>query len=206
MEHPVTRPFALTFDYLCPFARIVHEHVLDGLAAGAEWDVRFLPYSLAQGHLEEGAVAVWDRPDPAAESGVLALQVGLAVRDGWPDAFLALHRRLFALRHDDGADLKDRDAVAAAIAEVGLDPAEVLAAVATGAPLTTLAAEHRAGVDDHEVWGVPTFIAGGRAVFVRLIERSGGDGDLARQRIDRVLDLVEGMPELHEFKQTDLPF
>lgn len=202
----MTRSFGLTFDYLCPFARIVHEHVLDALAAGADWDVRFLPYSLAQGHVEEGAPAVWDRPDPSAESGVLALQVGLAVRDGWPDAFLALHRRLFDVRHADGADLKDPAVVRAAIAAIGLEPDAVLAQVATGAPLATLRDEHVRGVEDHSVWGVPTFIAGGRAVFVRLIERSGGDGALARDRIDRVLDLVEGMPELHEFKQTDLPF
>jgi hypothetical protein len=43
--------FAVTWDYRCPFARNAHEHVLDGLAAGAEWDVTFLPFSLGQVHV-----------------------------------------------------------------------------------------------------------------------------------------------------------
>ena len=34
-------PFAVTWDYRCPFARNAHEHVLDGLAAGAAaWTFR----------------------------------------------------------------------------------------------------------------------------------------------------------------------
>ena len=47
-------PFAVTWDYRCPFARNAHEHVVLGLAAGAPWDVTFLPFSLDQVHVEEG--------------------------------------------------------------------------------------------------------------------------------------------------------
>jgi hypothetical protein len=57
----VTRRFAITFDYLCPFARNANEHVIAGLRAGADWDVHFLPYSLAQGHVEEDQQDVWVR-------------------------------------------------------------------------------------------------------------------------------------------------
>jgi hypothetical protein len=52
---------------------------------------------------------------------------------------------------------------------------------------------------------VPTFLAGDRAVFVRLLDRPEGDGELGRRRIEHVVDLVEGEPMLHEFKQVDLP-
>jgi hypothetical protein len=52
---------------------------------------------------------------------------------------------------------------------------------------------------------VPTFVAGDRAVFVRLMDRPEGDAAHATRTIERVLDLVEGFPTLHEFKQTDLP-
>ena len=40
------RQFAITFDYLCPFARIANEVVVDALSDGLDWDVEFLPFSL----------------------------------------------------------------------------------------------------------------------------------------------------------------
>lgn len=200
--------FAVTFDYLCPFARNAAEHVITALRDGAPWEVTFLPYSLAQGHVEDGDPAVWDRPDPAASSGVLALQVGLAVRDRVPDRFLDAHEQLFAARHDHGGDIRDRDVLRTALEKAGLEPEdvqEVFDAVDGGEPLTTLRDEHLAAVADHGVWGVPTFITSSRAVFVRLMDRPGGDAELARDRIEQVVELVDGPIELHEFKQTVLP-
>src|SRR5687767_5269540 len=93
--------FAITFDYRCPFARNAAEHVLAALDDGAPWNVHFVPFSLGQAHVEEGGTDVWDRPDD--DSGLLALQVGVAVRDAVePATFRAVHRDLFALRHDHG--------------------------------------------------------------------------------------------------------
>lgn len=200
----MTTHFAITFDYLCPFARNANEHVTAGLRDEADWDVEFLPYSLAQGHIEEGEADVWDREDPAAASGVTALQVGLAVRDHLPDRFLDVHDSLFAARHDQGQDLNDPAVLRRVLEVAGVDPDRVLELVTTGEPLKVLQSEHEAGVRDHEVWGVPTFIAGDRAVFVRLLDRPEGDGELATERIERVVDLVVGSPMLHEFKQTNL--
>jgi predicted DsbA family dithiol-disulfide isomerase len=148
---------------------------------------------------------VWDRDEPSLASGILALQVGLAVRDQRPEHFLAVHQGLFAARHDDGRDIKDPAVVWRVLEDVGLDPEEIFSIVAGGKPLAVLRDEHEADVRDHHVWGVPTVIAGGRAVFVRLLDRPGGDHALGRQRIEQVLDLVEGSLALHEFKQTDLP-
>ncbi|MBW3619144.1 MAG: DsbA family protein [Actinobacteria bacterium] len=197
--------FALTFDYLCPFARNANEFVLEGLRAGADWDVTFTPYSLAQGHVAEGQPDVWDADDPTTVSGIHALLVGLAVRDAFPDHFLDVHEALFAARHDAGRDLKDADVLRDVLASVGLDPEVVLAAVVNGEPFDTLRKEHERNVSDHDVWGVPTFIAGDRAVFIRLLDRPAGDGAAAIERIERIVELVADVPDLHEFKQTDLP-
>jgi hypothetical protein len=41
-------------------------------------------------------------------------------------------------------------------------------------------------------------------VFVRLMDRPQGDGELARRTVDRVVDLLVGFPELNEFKHTSL--
>ena len=65
--------------------------------------------------------------------------------------------------------------------------------------------EHEAAVTRHSVFGVPTFIAGDEAVFVRLMTRPRGDNALARATIDRVLDLLVGHTDLNEFKRTTIP-
>jgi protein-disulfide isomerase-like protein with CxxC motif len=200
-----TSSFALTFDYLCPFARNANEFVVAGLRAGAAWDVTFTPFSLAQNGVREGEPDVWDAEDPTTAAGVHALLVGLAVRDAFPDHFLDVHEALFAARHDDGRDLKDVDVLRDVLAGAGLDPEVVLATVVNGAPFDTLRKEHERNVSEYAVWGVPTFIAGDRGVFVRLLDRPDGDGDAAVERIQRIVDLVAGFPEMHEFKQTDLP-
>lgn len=201
----MTRRFILTFDYLCPFARNANEHVTAALRAGADWDVRFLPYSLAQGHTEEDETPVWEREDVLATSGVLALAAGVVVRDAEPQRFLDTHDALFAARHDQGNDLKDPEVVRSALRSAGVDADAVLAEVSDGAALKTLRTEHELGVEEHQVWGVPTFITEARGVFVRLMDRPNGDAQHSLARIDQVLELVDGPLALHEFKQVDLP-
>ena len=194
--------FSVTWDYRCPFARNAHEHLLTGLAAGADWDVRFLPFSLGQAHVEEGGVSVWD--NPADDSGILALQVGVVVRDEYPVLFPAVHRALFAARHDDGLHLEDRAVVEKVLTEQGAPAAEVFERVDSGAALAKVRDEHEAYVASHTVWGVPTFIAGDEAVFVRLMDRSPEGSEPAKsiKAIERVVDLLTGWPELNEFKHT----
>jgi hypothetical protein len=194
--------FAVTWDYRCPFARNAHEHLIEGLRAGADWNVRFVPFSLGQVHVAEGEPDVWVRPE--SDSGLLALRAGVVVRDRFPDRFLDVHEALFALRHDEGRHLEDESEVRRVLTEQGVDADAVFAEIATGAPLETVRHEHTAAADDNDVWGVPTFVSGDKAVFVRLMERPQGDGELARRTIDRVVDLLDGFPELNEFKHTSL--
>ena len=98
----MSRQFAVSFDYRCPFARNGHESVVAGLRAGRDWDVRFLPFSLDQIHVEEGEQPVWDRDPDVRGTGVLALCWAIAVRDSFPDHFLDWHIAAFAARHDEG--------------------------------------------------------------------------------------------------------
>jgi predicted DsbA family dithiol-disulfide isomerase len=198
----VTRSFSVTWDYRCPFARNAHEHLLAGLAAGADWDVRFLVFSLEQAHVEDGGTPVWEEPD--RHPGLVANLAGVAVRDRQPEQFFAVHEALFAARHDQALDLRDRSIVAKALDAAGVDGAGVLAEVDAGWPLERLREEHTEAVSTYAVFGVPTFISGDEAVFVRLMNRPAGDGALATSTIDRVLDLGEGWLELNEFKRTKI--
>ncbi|HKY65300.1 MAG TPA: DsbA family protein [Acidimicrobiales bacterium] len=194
--------FSVTWDYRCPFARNAHEHLVAGLRAGADWDVTFVPFSLGQVHVAEGEPDIWLRPE--ADSGLLALQAGVVVRDRFPDRFLDVHEALFALRHDAGRHLEDDAEVRAVLQQQGVDADAVFAEIGTGRPLATVRDEHTAAADDHDVWGVPTFVQGDRAVFVRLMERPRSDGDLATRTIDKVVGLLGDFPELNEFKHTSL--
>ena len=194
--------FTATWDYRCPFARNAHEHLIVGLRDGADWDVRFVPFSLGQVHVAEGEPDVWQRP--GSDSGLLALQVAVVVRDRFPDRFFDVHEALFALRHDEGRHLEDEAEVRSLLTAHGVDADAVFAEVASGAALETVRTEHTAAADDHDVWGVPTFVQGDEAVFVRLMTRPRGDAELARRTIDRVIDLLSGFPELNEFKHTSL--
>jgi hypothetical protein len=198
----VTLSFGLTFDYRCPFARNVHEHVVAALEAGADWDVRFLPFSLSQAKVEDGQPSVWEQPDQ--DSGIVAMQLGIAIRDTQPAVFPQAHRALFAIRHDQAKSLKDEGVLRETLEAVGVDVDAALAEVAGGVPLKTIAAEHEAGVRDHHVWGVPTFIAGDQAAFVRLMDRPT-DGADSTKTIERLVGLLGGWPELNEFKHTSIP-
>ena len=191
------RPFAVTFDYRCPFARIAHEHVLEGLAAGADWDVTFLPFSLSA-----AKDPTWNREH---DSGLLALEVAIAVRETQPERFPAAHQALFSHRHDRGGNLRSIDDLAAVLEEVDVDVTAVLAEVNGGVPLKLVREEHEAVENEHGVWGVPTFIAGGQAVFVRLMERPENAQVRGAVAVDRIIDMLTGWPELNEFKHPQLP-
>jgi hypothetical protein len=194
----VTRQFAVSFDYRCPFARNGHESVVAGLRAGRDWDVTFLPFSLDQIHIEEGAPPVWELDPEVRGTGVSALCWGIAVRDEFPDHFLDWHLAAFAARHDEGRKIAKDEVLAEIATSVGLDASAVAAEVATGRPLKTLAQSHTDAVKRYAMFGVPTFVVGDQATFVRLMDRGRPDD------IDRVLDLLE-WSDLNEFKHTSVP-
>ena len=199
----MARSFAVSWDYRCPFARNAHEHLVAGLQAGADWDVTFLPFSLGQVHVKEGELDVWD--DETKLPGLVALAAGVAVRDDQPDRFLDAHLGLFRARHVDGRDIREWDVLADVLAKAGADVEAVKERLDDGSAVHQLRKEHEAAVADVRMWGVPTFVAGGRGVFVRFMHRPEGDTKVAIDTIERTVDLVAGWLDLNEFKQTFVP-
>lgn len=195
--------FAVNWDYRCPFARNAHEHVVTALQDGADWDVELVPFSLSQVHVQEGQPDVWD--DPSKAPDLLALQVGVVVRDRMPESFLDVHLALFRARHDEGKDLRDEEVLRQVLSDHGVDAGAVFAEIAQGWPLAEVRKAHESWVDEHHAFGVPTFVAGGQAAFVRFMTRPKGDADLARRTIERAVDLVASNPELNELKHTTIP-
>lgn len=196
------RSFAITWDYRCPYGRIAHNHVVTGLQAGAPWDVRFLPFCLGQSHVEPGFPPIWETPE--RDSGLLALQVGMAARDTDTEKFWQFHLDTFEFRHTRAGNLNKREELASLLTNAGFNSADIFAKVESGEPLRAIAEEHMQYVRSHEVWGVPTFIQGRAAVFVRLLEPALGNTALAIDTVNRIVDNLE-WPILNEFKHTSIP-
>ncbi|MEY3656455.1 MAG: hypothetical protein RL114_813 [Actinomycetota bacterium] len=198
----MTRSFGLTFDYRCPFARLVHDHVVEGLRAGADWNVTFLPFCLGQAHVEEGELDMWDNPE--RDSGLLTLQLAISLRDQQSHALLDFHQAMFNYRHVNGGNLNDRAKITAIIESAGGDAAQAFADVESGRTLDVVREEHTKYVNSHQVWGTPTFVVDDKAVFVRLLDHAHGDAAVAKRTVDRILDDID-WPILNEFKHTSIP-
>jgi hypothetical protein len=195
--------FGLTWEYRCPFARIVSDHVVTALEAGADWEVTWIPFSLTQAHIAEGELDAWD--DPSKADTLYAMEAGIVVRDRFPEQFLAVHRGLFDARHDHGQDVRQTKVVDQVLSANGVDSEAVRSQIESGWPRAEFRKAYTEVVESNAVFGVPTFLVGGAAVFVRLMDRPEGDGDLARRTVERVVDTITGWPSLNEFKHTSIP-
>ncbi|MEI8051203.1 MAG: DsbA family protein [Actinomycetes bacterium] len=196
--------FSLLYDYRCPFARNVHQHVLTALGAGMDLAVTFEPYTLSQGHISEGDQDVWD--NPAHDGTLIALEASVAVRDEFPEHFSSVHGAFFEARHAQGIPLSDRTQVGSILDTCGLDPEAVFSVVDTGGPRFHIADRWRHYNGDLDVFGVPTFVISDEdAVFVRVMTGPDAtDPSASIALVRRILDLIDENPEINEFKHTRL--
>jgi protein-disulfide isomerase-like protein with CxxC motif len=196
--------FTLLYDYRCPFARIVHEHVLAANRAGAELAVTFAPFTLNQGYVPEGAPAIWDSPE--GDGVLIALEASIAVRDTWPASFAAVHEALFEARHTHSIALSNREQVASVLESVGLDVGEVFAIVDSGGPRRVIANDWTHYHRDLDVFGVPTFVFHDQdAVFLRLMEPPNGDDEASAALMTQLIATMALQPSVNELKHTRVP-
>jgi len=194
--------FELSFDYRCPFAKNIHLHVITALKAGADFDVEFVPWTLSQGHREEGDLDVWD--DPRREGDLVALAAGVSVRDRQPDLFLETHEALFRARHERFIRLSTIEEVAVVLEPVGVDLSMVYADLASRRPHRVIK-ENYERFATVEAFGVPTFVVGTDATFVRYMDPPSANADESIRLIESLISLMTHQPQLNEFKHTRLP-
>jgi DSBA-like thioredoxin domain len=199
----VVTSFSVSFDYRCPFAKNIHLHLVAGLRAGAPWDVTFVPWTLSQVHRDEGDIDVWD--DPAKDEQLLALAAGVSVRDHQPELFLAAHDALFRARHEGSVRLATLGETEEILAPLGVDFDAVRADVASRRPHKVIG-ESFHDYERYEAFGVPTFVVGDVATFVRYMVAPTGDNAASVKVIESLLDLMASEPELNEFKRTKIPY
>ena len=195
-----TPAFGLNFDYRCPFGRIIHEHVVIAMLAGADFDIFFEPYTLSQGHVPEGNAPCWQ--DPSYNADLLSLEVGLTVRDHFPGQFLSTHLGLFTARHDEGNSLRTEEQIRPILERCGVDADVVFDEVKSGKARAEIAETWTRRTQDQQVFGVPTFFVGDDAVFIRYMDRATSDGQASIAIISELVNMIARRRAINEFKHT----
>lgn len=193
--------FQLSYDYRCPFAKNIHLHVIEALRAGADFDVTFVPWTMSQGYQASGAPDVWD--DPTRDPEHLALAVSTSVRDQQPERFLDVHEALFRARHVRAIRLVTWDEITAALAGIDVDLDLVAEDLASRRPYKVIGESFRE-FERYEAFGVPTFVVGGDATFVRYMNEPT-DPSASIALIESLVSLMSNESALNEFKHTKVP-
>lgn len=193
--------FELSYDYRCPFAKNIHLHVLRALEAGADFDVDFVPWTMSQGYKDDDAPDVWDDPDH--DPDLLALAVSVSVRDQQPDKFLVAHEALFRARHELAVRLVTIDEIDGVLRPVGVDVEMVQRDLQTRRPHQVIGKNFKK-YEKVEAFGVPTFVVGDDATFVRYMSPPSDDPKASIALIESLVTLMSTQPELNEFKHTRL--
>jgi hypothetical protein len=193
--------FQLSYDYRCPFAKNIHLHVIEALRAGADFDVTFVPWTMSQGYQASGAPDVWD--DPTRDPEHLALAVSTSLRDQQPERFLDVHEALFRARHVRAIRLVTWDEITAALAGIDVDLDLVAEDLASRRPYKVIGESFRE-FERYEAFGVPTFVVGGDATFVRYMNEPT-DPSASIALIESLVSLMSNESALNEFKHTKVP-
>ena len=193
------KPFLLSYDYRCPFAKIIHLHVIEALRAGANFDVTFVPWTMSQGYRDGGALDEWD--DPASDSQLLSLAVSTSVQTLMPERFLDVHEALFRARHDRGIRLISESEIATALERLDLDLTAIFEDVASRRPHNVIGEWFRE-FERYDAFGVPTFVIDGDATFVRYMNPPTDDPQASIALIESLVTLMSDQSALNEFKHT----
>jgi hypothetical protein len=195
--------FQISYDYRCPFAKNLHLHVVTALRAGADFDVTFVPWTMSQGYKLPGAPDVWN--DPKRDDELLALAVSTSIRDHQPAFFLDAHEALFRARHEGAVRLVTRREIDDVLRPVGVNLDLVFEDVDSRRPHKVIG-ESFMEFERLEAFGVPTFVVGNDATFVRYMETPSANAEASITLIESLVNLMSNQSALNEFKHTRVPF
>ncbi len=194
------KTFYLNYDYRCPFARNLNEHVVTALKAGAPYNVIFTPFNLSQVHVPEDAPPIWDDPD--REGDLMANEVGYIVSKKFPDQFYDTHIGLFRLRHDEGKSLRKFDELARVLETNGVDSEVVRNLLGAKTYSKDVRGLHESQVSEHDIFGVPTVYDDKKAAFIRIMSRPTSDSSASIELLERAVDQVFKYSVFNEIKHS----
>lgn len=144
-------------------------------------------------------VKVWDHPERRWRS-VAALAAANAAKHLDPERFPAFHMTLFEARHLHARDLSDPAVLDDAAEAAGYDRAAFAEARAGRAAWQALGREHLTAAA-RGVFGTPTLVFGGRAVFIKM--QAVPDDESALGLLEEVIDFQTRAPYMLELKTPE---
>jgi 2-hydroxychromene-2-carboxylate isomerase len=181
------------YDYTCSYSYRFWRWI-DACAGPLGLDVEWRTFSLREINREPGVPSLFEDAHGSSVS-VLALALAHAARRADFDRY---HRDVFHAMHEEHLKVSAEDLLdIASKAGVERDAFERERARWTG----SAARDHASGVAEHGVFGTPTVVMNGSAIFVRFAEIPSETGSLF-ETLERV---CVGYPEIIEMKRPARP-
>ena len=170
-------------------------------------DIDWQPFSLAQVNSDQDAeLKTWELPGvlDGSDKTFLAHQSGLAAKRQGPDAFKSFLVALLKARHEEKKDLTDPEVMREAAEKAGLDVGRFLEDQADPDLLREIGESHTKAVEEHGVFGVPTYVfPGGNSAFLKMFIPPD---DRAADIFNSVSKVMEEFEHVGELKRPQPPW
>ena len=169
-------------------------------------ELNWKPFSLDQVNQKVGEdYKVWSEPEENIPDRVWGLRAGVAAGRQGADALRRFMPLLLEARHEARENLGDMAVLSRVAADAGLDVERFERDVKDRSSLEEVAASHEAAVEQHGVFGTPTFVfEDGTSTFLKLIRPD--TPEQANAAFDHVLGLMEANAYIGEIKRPQPPW
>jgi hypothetical protein len=136
---------------------------------GENLDIDWKPFYLAQANSKEGPEwKAWEQKEDSATLGLQAFAAAEAAARQGVGPFEAFQLAMLRARHEDRKDLSDESVIMEAAESSGLDMARFREDMKDPAILPETGKSHIEAVEEHGVFGVPTFVfPDGASAFIK---------------------------------------
>lgn len=139
---------------------------------GDRLDITWRNFSLEQVNSPEGAPKVWEMPDITEGQALVAQVASEAAKRQGAELFERFHLALMVARHggEGRIRLNDPAPILELARENGLDPDRLREDMADPATAEAVGRDHTEAVDEHGVFGTPTFVfPDGAAIYLKAL-------------------------------------
>jgi hypothetical protein len=169
-------------------------------STGTKVEVDWQPFALAQINSDKDAeLKTWEQPGvlDGTDKTFLAHMSGLAAKRQGKEAFESFFITLLKARHEGKKDLTDPEVMREAAVAAGLDVARFLEDQADPDLLRELGESHTTAVEEHGVFGVPTYVfPGGNAAFLKMFVPSEEQSAEIFDSMSKVIGQFEHVGEM----------
>ena len=169
-------------------------------------EITWKPFSLEQANQKIGPdYKAWDESDEDLNESLWGLRAGAAAKRQGEDAMRRYMPMLLKARHEERKDLGDKDLLKEIAAQANLDLGQFVKDLDDRSTLDDIAASHKEAVEDHGVFGTPTFVfENGASAFLKLIRPK--TPEQAEKAFDSLINVMSSNIFIGEVKRPQPPW